>query len=51
MSASLALGNLRAILILMVLTFHSILAYLGTLPPTAYRFDECAKARMFRCSF
>jgi glucans biosynthesis protein C len=40
MSASLALGNLRAILILVVLVFHSVLAYLGTLPPTAYRFDE-----------
>ena len=40
MSASLALGNLRAILILIVLVFHSILAYLGTLPPTAYAFSE-----------
>ncbi len=40
MSASLALGNLRAILILIVLAFHSVLAYLGSLPPTAYRFDE-----------
>jgi peptidoglycan/LPS O-acetylase OafA/YrhL len=40
MSASLALGNLRAVLILIVLTFHSVLAYLGSLPPTAYRFDE-----------
>jgi peptidoglycan/LPS O-acetylase OafA/YrhL len=39
-AASLALGNLRAVLILIVLAFHSILAYLGTLPPTAYRFDE-----------
>lgn len=39
-SASLALGNLRAILILVVLTFHSLLAYLGSLPPTAYKFDE-----------
>ena len=39
-SASLALGNLRAILILIVLTFHSLLAYLGSLPQSAYRFEE-----------
>ncbi len=39
-SASLALGNLRAILILIVLTFHSVLPYLGSLPQGAYSFDD-----------
>ena len=39
-SASLALGNLRAITILIVLAFHSLLAYLGSLPKAPYRFDE-----------
>ena len=38
--SSLALHNLRAVVILIVLAFHSVLAYLGTLPPTACRFDE-----------
>lgn len=38
--ASLALGNLRAVLILIVLTFHSVLAYLGSLPAAPHRFDE-----------
>ena len=38
-SASLALSNLRAVLILIVLVFHSILPYLGSLPPAPYAFD------------
>ena len=36
---SLALGNLRAIVILTVLAFHSMLAYLGSLPDEPHRFD------------
>ena len=36
---SLALSNLRAIVILIVLGFHSILAYLGFLPAQPHRFD------------
>ena len=37
---SLALSNLRALVILIVLAFHSVLAYLDFLPATAYRFDR-----------
>ena len=36
---SLALGNLRGIVILIVLGFHSVLAYLDFLPATARKFD------------
>jgi glucans biosynthesis protein C len=38
-SASLALDNLRALVILLVLSFHSVLAYLNFLPPSPFRFD------------
>ena len=38
--ASLALNNLRAVVILLVLAVHSVLAYLDFLPPSTYRFDE-----------
>ena len=38
-ATSLALSNLRAIVILIVLGFHSILAYLGSLPSDPHRFD------------
>jgi surface polysaccharide O-acyltransferase-like enzyme len=37
---SLALSNLRAIVILIVLAFHSVLAYLDSLPTKANRFDS-----------
>jgi hypothetical protein len=37
---SLALNNLRAVVILLVLAVHSVLAYLDFLPPSPYRFDE-----------
>ncbi len=37
--SSLALRNLRAFVILIVLAFHSVLAYLGSLPDTAFPFD------------
>ena len=37
--ASLALSNLRAVVILIVLAFHAMLAYLDALPPKAYAFD------------
>jgi glucans biosynthesis protein C len=37
--SSLALGNLRAIVILLVLSFHSVLAYLQLLPAEPYAFD------------
>src|SRR5262245_53234862 len=37
---SIALGNLRAVVIVAVLAFHSSLAYLGSLPATPYRFDS-----------
>ena len=40
--SSLALSNLRAVVILIVLAFHSVLPYLATLPATPYRFDERA---------
>src|SRR5215831_5552507 len=36
----LALSNLRAVVILIVLGFHSVLAYLSWLPATASRFDS-----------
>ena len=38
--ASLALVNLRAVVILIVLAFHSVLPYLAFLPPTPYPFDR-----------
>jgi glucan biosynthesis protein C len=38
-ATSLALSNLRAIVILVVLGFHSIMAYLGSLPSEPHRFD------------
>jgi hypothetical protein len=37
---SIALGNLRAVVILVVLAFHSVLAYLGFLGPSAFAFDS-----------
>jgi hypothetical protein len=37
---SLALNNLRAVVILIVLAFHSVSAYLGSLAPSAYPFDK-----------
>jgi hypothetical protein len=36
---SIALGNLRAVVIVIVLAFHSVLAYLAWLPAAPYRFD------------
>jgi peptidoglycan/LPS O-acetylase OafA/YrhL len=38
--SSLALDNLRAIVILLVLSFHSVLAYLQFLPPAPFPFDS-----------
>ncbi len=38
--SSVALVNLRAVVILIVLAFHSVLAYLASLPPAAYQFDS-----------
>jgi hypothetical protein len=38
--SSIALSNLRAVVIVIVLAFHSVLAYLASLPPAAYRFDD-----------
>jgi hypothetical protein len=38
--SSLALVNLRAVVILIVLGFHSVLPYLAFLPPTPYPFDS-----------
>jgi hypothetical protein len=38
--SSLALVNLRAVVILIVLAFHSVLPYLATLPATPYPFDS-----------
>jgi glucans biosynthesis protein C len=38
--ASIALSNLRAVTILIVITFHSILAYLASLPAGPYPFDS-----------
>ena len=37
--SSLALDNLRAVVILLVLSFHSVLAYLRFLPPAPFPFD------------
>ena len=39
-SSSIALVNLRAFVILIVLAFHSVLPYLASLPPAAYPFDS-----------
>jgi hypothetical protein len=38
--SSLALNNLRALVILVVLAFHSVLAYLDFLGPSAFQFDQ-----------
>lgn len=38
--SSLAIVNLRAVVILIVLAFHSVLPYLAFLPPTPYPFDS-----------
>src|SRR5215470_18864280 len=38
--SSLALGNLRAFVILLVLSFHSVLAYLQFLPAAPFPFDS-----------
>ena len=38
--SSVALVNLRAVVILVVLAFHSVLPYLASLPPAAYPFDS-----------
>jgi len=38
--ASRALGNLRGVVILVVVAFHSALAYLGSSAPSAYPFDQ-----------
>jgi glucans biosynthesis protein C len=38
--SSLALVNLRAVVILIVLAFHSVLPYLASLPPSPYPFDS-----------
>lgn len=38
--SSLALSNLRAVTIVIVLMFHSMLAYLGSLPELPYHFDK-----------
>jgi glucans biosynthesis protein C len=38
--SSLALTNLRAIVIVIVLAFHSVLAYLGSLGPASFPFDN-----------
>jgi surface polysaccharide O-acyltransferase-like enzyme len=40
MSHSRALHNLRGFVIVVVIAFHSVLAYLGSLPPTAMPFDD-----------
>lgn len=37
---SLALANLRGVVILVVVAFHASSAYLGSLPQAAYRFDQ-----------
>jgi peptidoglycan/LPS O-acetylase OafA/YrhL len=37
---SLALSNMRGLVIVTVLAFHSVLAYLGSLGPAAFPFDE-----------
>ena len=38
--SSLAIDNLRAVVILLVLAFHSVLAYLASLPPDPFPFDS-----------
>ena len=38
--SSLALNNLRAFVIIIVIAFHSVLAYLGSLGPFAFPFDN-----------
>jgi peptidoglycan/LPS O-acetylase OafA/YrhL len=38
--SSLAIDNLRAIVILLVLAFHSVLAYIAFLPPHPFAFDD-----------
>jgi hypothetical protein len=38
--SSLALNNLRAVVIIIVIAFHSTLAYLGSLGPSAFPFDH-----------
>ncbi len=38
--SSVALVNLRAVVIIVVLAFHSVLPYLASLPATAYPFDS-----------
>jgi len=38
--SSIALSNLRAVVIVIVLAFHAVLAYLASLPATAHRFDD-----------
>jgi glucan biosynthesis protein C len=38
--SSIAIVNLRAVVILIVLAFHSVLPYLAFLPPVAYQFDS-----------
>jgi hypothetical protein len=38
--SSVALSNLRAVVILIVLAFHAVLPYLASLPASPYRFDD-----------
>jgi hypothetical protein len=38
--SSIALSNLRGVVILIVLAFHSVLAYLASLPIVAHAFDQ-----------
>lgn len=38
--SSLAIDNLRAVVILLVLSFHAVLAYLNSLPPHPFAFDS-----------
>src|SRR6476619_7392923 len=38
--SSIALSNLRAVVIIIVLAFHSVLAYLASLPATPHPFDD-----------
>jgi glucan biosynthesis protein C len=38
--SSMALSNLRAVVIVIVLAFHSVLAYLASLPAIPHRFDD-----------
>ena len=38
--SSIALSNLRAVVIVIVLAFHSVLAYLASLPASPHRFDD-----------